>query len=394
MRFDVHTLMLAGSIVGALSGIILVGAWASMRFEMALLWWGLAGFAFSLGVGLIGFADALPQPTGAIVATGLIACAPPLVWGGTRVFHRRRAYLPVLAAGPLVWLISGVLTAGDRGATLAAAVGFVTWIAYLGAAAFELWRGRSEKLGARWYLAGLFVLHAIVMLGGIVDVLEGRFAKGGAPKLDSWFGIINIEGLLYFVGTAISMVGLAQERKENRAVHVASLDSLTGTANRGKFLDIAERLLRRCREERAPLSLVMFDLDHFKSINDTHGHMAGDEVIRIFVESTRKSLRPNDLIGRYGGEEFAVVLPGTTTEAAYVIADRIRHAFADTARLLGEGQIRATVSGGVAAALEATTIPELIDAADRALYRAKNLGRNRIQRSDETPPRDNVIRVA
>ena len=392
MHIDPTTLMIAGSIVGVFSGIFLFGAWTHIRAEQALLWWSSAAFLFACGVGMIALSPLLPDPVGRLAGVALSILAPTAVWGGTRRFHDRNAPWPALAAGVLSW--AAVVAIGRGPSVLAAIAGFAPWIAYLAAASFELWRGRAERLTARWPLAGLFLVHAAVFVGGIFDIISGSFVDGAPPSLKGWFGIIHIEGLAYFMGTALMMVGMAQQRKEHRAVHVAGLDSLTGTPNRGTFLALTERLLRRCREQGAPLSLIMFDLDHFKQINDTYGHPTGDNVIRAFAEAAQKAMRANDIIGRYGGEEFAVVLPGTAIEAAYVIAERIRHTFAETGRILEQVNIHATVSGGVAVAGARTSVPELIDAADRALYQAKNLGRNRIQRHDVGKPRDNVVRVA
>ncbi len=276
--------------------------------------------------------------------------------------------------------------------------GFVVWIAYCLASSWELWRGRTEHLTARWPLIGLLIIHSVIIIGGLTDVLAGRLAQaGGAPSFDGWFGIINIEGIAYFMGTAICMAGLAQQRRENRSVHAAHFDSMTGIINRGPFLERAARLLERCQRNDAPLAFVMFDLDRFKSINDTHGHLAGDKVIRTFVEAARRALRPNDILGRFGGEEFAVVLPGTNLEAAYVIAERIRHNFTAATIEIGDALVTATVSGGVAQATPAGAILDVIAAADGALYRAKNLGRNRVERvkrDGADDGQDNIIRVA
>ena len=112
---------------------------------------------------------------------------------------------------------------------------------------------------------------------------------------------------------------------------VARTDPLTGIANRAAFLENAGRVLDRCRRDSAPVSVMMFDLDRFKAINDRYGHAVGDAVIRKFCEIATAALRPNDVFGRMGGEEFAVVLPGSSIEAACARAERIRNSFAKTA---------------------------------------------------------------
>jgi diguanylate cyclase (GGDEF)-like protein len=140
----------------------------------------------------------------------------------------------------------------------------------------------------------------------------------------SWFGLEHFEAIVFAMGSSAFMVLLCKERVELGHIKAAGIDVLTGIANRGALCEGAERLFTRCRGAESPLSIVMFDLDHFKSINDTLGHKAGDRVLKGFAETVRALLRPNDLFGRYGGEEFVLVLPNVSIEAAYAIAERAR----------------------------------------------------------------------
>jgi diguanylate cyclase (GGDEF)-like protein len=144
-----------------------------------------------------------------------------------------------------------------------------------------------------------------------------------------------------------------------------------------------------------PLSAIVFDLDRFKSINDNHGHQTGDRMLMAFADVVRSVLRPSDLFGRHGGEEFAVVLPGAGIETAYVIAERIRHAFGGLVLDSGEREVTTTVSAGVTVAREGQSIQAILDVADGAMYRAKSRGRNRVERAgDDGPGHDTVVRVA
>jgi diguanylate cyclase (GGDEF)-like protein len=143
---------------------------------------------------------------------------------------------------------------------------------------------------------------------------------------------------------------------------------------------------------------MMFDLDRFKAINDKCGHATGDAVIRKFCEVANAVLRPTDVFGRMGGEEFAVVLPGSSIETAYARAERIRLSFVEKGKFFRDHQVNATVSGGVSVSANATlTLEALLEYSDVALYSAKSEGRNRIKRADQ-PTRDdsssNVFRVA
>jgi diguanylate cyclase (GGDEF)-like protein len=142
----------------------------------------------------------------------------------------------------------------------------------------------------------------------------------------------------------------------------------------------------------------MFDLDRFKTINDSHGHATGDAVIRKFCEVSAAALWPTDVFGRIGGEEFAVIMPGSNAGVAYLRAERIRASFAESCRIVGAYEVNATVSCGVAASLNSgLPLSELLEVSDRALYSAKASGRNRVKLADQVmSERDpsSVIRVA
>jgi two-component system, cell cycle response regulator len=161
----------------------------------------------------------------------------------------------------------------------------------------------------------------------------------------------------------------------------AARDPLTGIWNRNAIFDAFHRELSRAEREATALSIVMIDIDHFKNLNDTHGHQAGDAVLREFTSRIAASLRPYDSLGRYGGEEFLVVLPGCDLEAGTRHAERLRALINDGAFDTAEGRHSITCSLGVAATCStaSTDTDALIRAADAALYRAKHKGRNRVE---------------
>jgi diguanylate cyclase (GGDEF)-like protein len=161
--------------------------------------------------------------------------------------------------------------------------------------------------------------------------------------------------------------------------HEATHDRLTGLWNRGRILDQLGRELTRSRREHRPLSLLIADIDHFKAANDTHGHQLGDEVLREVGVRMQALCGDRDCIGRYGGEEFLIVLPGTDGTKAQEVAEKIRHAVGRDPVLALRAQVPVTISIGVASTERAEDqAAVLIHSADSALYRAKAAGRNRI----------------
>ncbi|MEJ0013951.1 MAG: GGDEF domain-containing protein [Bauldia sp.] len=399
MNLDIQTLTWVGAFVALLAGLLLLVAWTQIARAPALLWWAAANFAAAAGIALIAVGHTVASHTVVLGGVALIVFGPALVWGGTRRFASRSIPPALLFGGLVAWLLVIFVPLPETDYFIRTAFGFVPAIVYLWASAHELWRGRREMLPARWALIAMFALHGVTFLGGVFDTIAGRFTAGALPVLATWFGLISFESLIYSMGTAVFMAILVKERSEMQIVLASRKDSLTGIANRGALLDGSKRLLERCRQEGASFSLIMFDLDHFKWVNDTYGHAAGDEVIRVFSQTTQGILRPNDLFGRLGGEEFVVVLPRATIEAAYVIADRIRAGFAATAVIIGDEPVKVTASAGVASATSsAMTLDAIMKIADGCLYRAKELGRNRVERPAKTDAEPtagtNVIRVA
>src|SRR5262245_56263946 len=186
----------------------------------------------------------------------------------------------------------------------------------------------------------------------------------------------SIRTLSFFFGRSYRLAHELQREKE-RVEELARTDFLTALLNRRAFYAASEHLLAIAARYGQPLSVLMLDIDHFKSINDRFGHGTGDAVIRALADLIRGQLRHADTGGRLGGEEFAAVLPETPLDGAIAIAERLRQA-AEIMVVAHEGNaVRFTISVGVAT-FAAGTVPALLDSADRALYEAKRSGRNRV----------------
>ncbi len=165
---------------------------------------------------------------------------------------------------------------------------------------------------------------------------------------------------------------------------VAERDGLTGLVSRGHFMERARELLQRAQFDRSPFSLFMIDVDHFKAINDTWGHRQGDSVLQAIAETCMHSLRPQDVIGRFGGEEFIVALPDTHPKDAQMVAERLQQKVSELTVMEAVPDHRLTVTIGIAGVLdEATDLDALIHQADQALYAGKHGGRNRVVISQE-----------
>jgi diguanylate cyclase (GGDEF)-like protein/PAS domain S-box-containing protein len=171
-----------------------------------------------------------------------------------------------------------------------------------------------------------------------------------------------------------------QKEREDALYRSATRDSLTGVFSRGHFIEMANMEIDRARRFAEPLSVAMFDIDHFKAVNDTYGHAAGDKVIIALTQSIVGYIRKIDFIGRIGGEEFALLLPRAHKQPALEVAQRLRKLLSELTVDVGEATINFTVSIGVAA-LRPTTrdLPDLLRNADAALYKAKREGRNRAE---------------
>lgn len=173
-------------------------------------------------------------------------------------------------------------------------------------------------------------------------------------------------------------------QKKNKNLRRKSLiDPLIGTWNRGAIMRILTIEAIRCDKAGVPLSLIVADLDFFKKINDTYGHPAGDAVLVKVASRLRSCIRPQEALGRYGGEEFLIVLPGSSHTTAMAVAERMRLAIASQPEAIGSASLNLTISAGVASTdlFPNATTEELISRADVALYAAKDGGRNRVEKA-------------
>ncbi|MES2488573.1 MAG: sensor domain-containing diguanylate cyclase, partial [Pseudomonadota bacterium] len=218
-------------------------------------------------------------------------------------------------------------------------------------------------------------------LNGYCREVQTRYSRDGKR----YFAQITLDVVRNAAGEITGFIEVfsditEQKEREDSLYQRATRDALTGVFSRGHFVEMANMEIDRARRFGEPLSVAMIDIDHFKAVNDTYGHAAGDKVIIALAQATSGFIRKIDFIGRVGGEEFALLLPRANKEPALEVAQRLRLILAEKSVDIGDATINFTVSIGVAA-LRPTTrdLPDLMRNADAALYKAKREGRNRAE---------------
>jgi diguanylate cyclase (GGDEF)-like protein len=305
-----------------------------------------------------------------------------MVWNASRVFHGRKPNLPGLVLGALAWIAAVMALAPDASAMrLTIGAGIVA--VYAALTATELWTERRRTLQRRWPAIAVPVLHGFVLmlpilLGDVLHPQDGKFSGS------IWVTVFAIELVLYAVGTVFLIFMLVSERTVSAHKTAAAIDPLTGMFNRRGFAEACSRVIEREAHAGRPVTVLIFDIDYFKSINDRFGHPAGDEILKLFAVIVVNALRLSDLSGRIGGEEFAALLP-CSLEEGVIAAERVREAFAACGIADDAGPVDTTVSIGVAGGPAGTELEVLLAAADTALYQAKRGGRNRVEAAEELP---------
>jgi diguanylate cyclase (GGDEF)-like protein len=231
----------------------------------------------------------------------------------------------------------------------------------------------------------------VMVMGGFLVAAFALFARMIAMIIDpgivkdlvtpSYFqGVIFLIALAVILITSVGFLLMHKERAEEAAKRLAVTDPLTGTFNRLTFLELGAREIARTRRTKGALSLLMLDIDHFKRVNDQFGHQAGDVALKCVVESLQGCLRREDLLVRYGGEEFCVLLPDVKLDHAALLAERARAAVERGGFSFRGKRSPLTISVGVALLMRdsAEDIERLVSRADEALYSAKASGRNRV----------------
>ncbi|KMO40462.1 diguanylate cyclase [Methylobacterium tarhaniae] len=333
--------------------------------------WAGAYLAFAAGLIVAMNRTHLPGVAGAALANLLIVAGYLMILHGVGRLDgpvRLRPSIAVLAALALLWATLGVRFPDA----------FWNYVASLpivlacGLTAWTMMRSRTaRRLRSRTVVIAVAAGHGLFNL--VRALVTPLLVSIHGPDLLPVFGKMTMyEGVLYSVAMPMGLIALVREEAQAKALAAARTDYLTGLQNRHGFFEEGARLI-----EHRPAALLAFDLDHFKAINDRHGHAAGDAVLRLFADTARRAAGPDALVARLGGEEFAALLPDLDTGAARLVGESIARRFAEAARH-GDGPgIPATVSVGLAAGRGDLTA--LLSTADRALYRAKVGGRNRLE---------------
>ena len=298
------------------------------------------------------------------------------------MFHGRKPNLPGLVLGAIAWI--GVAVAlPSLNSAMRLTIGAAIVAIYAALTASELWNERRRTMQKRWPTIAVPVMHGCVLM---LPILLGDLLRPHDETFSSsiWVTAFSIELVLYAIGTVFVIFMLVSDRAVTVHKTAASIDPLSGMFNRRGFAEACTRVIEREASAGRPVTVMIFDIDHFKGINDRFGHPAGDEILKLFSTVVISNLRISDLSGRIGGEEFAALLP-CSLEEGVIVAERVREAFEASGIVCEEGPVDTTVSIGVAGGPAGTELEVLLAAADTALYQAKRSGRNRVEAAEELP---------
>jgi diguanylate cyclase (GGDEF)-like protein len=392
---DAGTLSTVLFIVCAVVAGLLTVTWLQNQSVPAFGAWTISFALCAAASAMLLFRGSLPGFLAVDAASALRFLAFGVALQAARQFTGRKENWTIALAPGFMWFATAALFGfgGDLHTRVLIASPLVA--AYAFALAHDLWLASPR---ARWIsrlAAVLLIIHgatfaarfAFVVLSP--DVLSATGAGPGGP----FHPIAILEAIVIMVALAFLLLTAAKDEIGLQHRDAALMDSLTGVPNRRAFEAEAKRILLRAARERTSTALLLLDLDHFKSVNDTFGHAVGDRALQSFAKTVTEQLRGGDVLGRLGGEEFAVALAGNRVDQAAILAERIRRAVAGVPIPVAQSTISLTVSIGVAAVRGSAQLETLLARADVALYRAKAGGRNRVElaaapviESEDLPP--------
>lgn len=385
LMLDMRTMAFASSVSGFLMAATMLGIYQAGMRARAMLDWLVAGLALGTGnlVGTLSLVGVLPLSASLVagLANLLISVGHLFVLVGIQRYLGDRVrtgmLLGVIAALYVAGLVLEPLGESPAGRILVYSALHLVLSAWAG---MLLWR--SERPGMRTYHR-----MASTVLLGFSAVLLFRFLAALAPPDASPLGQGDMQTIAFlaamifgFLLTMAFAVVLFREKQVELA-DLAEKDPLTGMNNRLSLDAIAEKYMQRAQRQGMPLSVMLFDLDHFKRINDEFGHQVGDRVLSEVAVRIDRIIRGDDVAFRFGGEEFLALLPGASLEQAERVAERLRAAIGDEPVEVGEHRLNLTASFGVVQYMPGKeSWDDCIKRVDEALYRAKRGGRDRISR--------------
>ncbi|AYG57975.1 GGDEF domain-containing protein [Rhizobium jaguaris] len=375
MELDYNSLLLALGVSASCLAVTLGGSWFSRRPETFLLTCSAGLVPIVAGIFSYGAYVDKPRLTLAILTFVLFFIGFSTIWAAGYQFRMRRFSKTRVVLGSLTGIAASVpaMLAGYDGLAFIGDNSVVAVLLLL--TAREYWLSRQEAPTPLYGITALYTLTAIsfVLCAGVL-IWNGSLVLGHAP--DNWaedFSLaICIAGM-----TGIGALSLALHHWRQAAHHrlEAITDQLTGLLNRRALFDLYGQ-----RPFGPSMAVVVFDVDRFKSVNDQHGHAAGDVVLKLFAQELSSGLRASDTVARLGGEEFALVLDNALPGRAEQIAERVRTAFAAREVAVEGKSFTCTVSAGIAlGTAEGIGFDAVLSTADKALYVAKRNGRNRVE---------------
>jgi diguanylate cyclase (GGDEF)-like protein len=387
MHLDVQTLSVVTVFITALLGALLVFAGLQNRSIRAPMWWGAAHVVNASGLGLLTTQGVGPDFVTVGLANALVLLGYGLTWSGARIFDGRPVHPLMVMLAPAIWLgfcqLHGIAATADVRVVVVSTM--LALLALL--TAEELWRGRDEPLMSRWPSVVVLLAYAAVLLARVPATLLAPMFNADSLTRGLSFALLAFGTVLFTVVMAFLQLNMTKERTELKHKINSLVDPLSGVANRRAFVDGAKNLLAQQEVDRQPLAVLLFDLDHFKQINDRFGHSVGDAVLQTFAATATATLGTDVLFARIGGEEFASCLPVGDLDEGYAVADRVRRNFAAAAARFGADGLMPSVSAGVTLGCDPhVDVHDLLTIVDRALYRAKQLGRNRVESEVSAAP--------
>lgn len=380
MQLDTVTAFVFATLIMLLNGGVLGTVHSDLQESLrpSALRWRLGTLVIACGCVCLGVQRYLPPGFILPLANGLIMAGLTLYWLALRRFDGRDepwwTWVPMAVGTFAVFWFSQVQP------NLVARVVLVSlvWVLLLAVSTAALWRVPQETVAAsRRVLSTIFVGLATVMLARALWFISGTGNEQTILDNGSWVNLATpmVAAALPITGTTAFLM-LCSERLRRELERLATTDVLTGLANRRTLTEQGEASVTA----RRALAVAMLDVDHFKSVNDRHGHAVGDVALKHVATQLRANSRPGDLPARQGGEEFVMLFDAPDVEAARAVAERLREAIAAMPVSVDALTLPLTVSVGVTLLSSADkTFDELLRRADEALYRAKSNGRNRVE---------------